>query len=140
MTSFRFDGTRDLDEATLSDGQLHFWWGARVRSDALAASGSCGVRVEARGESAGGEGAVLALRLVVAEQLLVDHHVALADDWATYRSPPVSVVPPGGASQAWVRVELAFVNDGSVAVESAVGTRIEDRNAHVRWVALDCAP
>jgi hypothetical protein len=114
----------DLGPPVRDGDALHFYWNLAVRSAPLAVTGSCAVGVTARGETAEGVPARLALRVIAGESVLGETFVDLPDKAEALWGSPV-------AFDGTDRVEVAFVNDGTTAAGA-------DRNAHVDRVVVRC--
>lgn len=102
---------------------LQFYWNSRVFAGPFKMHGNCRIGVRAFGEMAGGEAAQL--EVVLTEQAPVRSMLSL---------PPQPELLWGEFSpiQEEAKIEIAFINDGSVGTE--------DRNAHVQAVFRYCVP
>lgn len=99
---------------------LHFYWSSSTRSAPVAMSGSCRAGLWGRSETAGGEPAKIAVRVIGAGTSVV----SLPETEGVVYGEPF-------AASGEYPVEIEFVNDG-------VGADGGDRNAHVRAVFWGC--
>lgn len=117
-----------LPSPTRDAGGLHFYWAQAARSAPLALRGRCAIGLLVRGETAGGEPARLAMRVLEGETVLSETLLDLPTELAWRQ---VGVEEQG----APVTIELAFTNDGVATGDDGAP---EDRNAHVVDVRRRC--